>query len=310
MGYQNTCLRYLELLDIISDGIYFTDENKVIVHWNKAAERISGYSREEVLGKKCSDSLLIHVNNDGKRMCSDACPMEAVMTDGGFREKDIYLRHKEGHRVPVLARVLPLNDESGKPDGAIQVFSEQSRREALLNRINELERLALTDPLTHMPNRRFLESALQERFQESLRYGVPFGVMLFDIDHFKSVNDEYGHNAGDDVLRTVGKTLLSSTRPFDTIGRWGGEEFLGVVRNINTKEIYNLAERLRLLVASSTTRTVRGPVDVTVSGGVATIQPDENIASLLRRVDECLYISKNNGRNRITSHESAIQMNV
>jgi diguanylate cyclase (GGDEF)-like protein/PAS domain S-box-containing protein len=242
---------YRRIVDNLYEGLYFVDPNRVVTYWNKAAERISGYTAEEVVGRACHDNILTHIDAQGNQLCFGLCPLAATIADGSPREAEVYLHHKQGHRVPVLVRVTPLYDESGKVIGGIELFSDISNRAANQLRIQELEELAYIDTLTRLANRTFLETELASRLEEQRRYGVPFGVFFMDIDHFKAFNDTYGHDVGDHVLAVVAETFTANSRPFDTFGRWGGEEFIGVIRNVDLATLEMLGNRYREAVAGA-----------------------------------------------------------
>jgi diguanylate cyclase (GGDEF)-like protein/PAS domain S-box-containing protein len=289
------------IVENMHDGLYLVDPSRQITYWNMAAERITGFARDEVLGHYCADNILIHVDDKGCELCRNSCPLAETLRDGSCREADIFLRHKSGHRVSVEVRVAPLKNAAGGIIGAIELFSESHSQIVLKQKILELERLALIDHLTELPNRRHLnmeliaQSALCERAE-----GYWFGVLFFDIDRFKRINDREGHDVGDKALQVIAKTLAGSIRPFDTIGRWGGEEFLGIFPNIAREELPIVAERLLALVRASSTETPHGPIRFTVSVGGTFSKGTEGIDALIKRVDALMYKSKEAGRNRAT----------
>jgi diguanylate cyclase (GGDEF)-like protein/PAS domain S-box-containing protein len=290
---------YRNLIENLGEGIYFVDRERRITFWNKAAEKITGFDKKEVVGRRCMDQVLTHVDASGRCLCVDSCPLSETIADGKERESEVYLHHREGHRVPVRIRTTPISDEAGRVIGAVELFTDNSKSIGLEGRLEELERLALLDPLTHLPNRRYVESHLQARFAELRRNDWPFGVLYIDIDHFKSVNDRHGHETGDKVLRLVARTLDANSRPFDIVGRWGGEEFITVVANsADVLRLSQVGERLRAMVAQSSLREHPG-LRVTVSAGAALANPDDTIETLLRRADEKLYRAKISGRNRV-----------
>ena len=130
--------------------------------------------------------------------------------------------------------------------------------------------------------------------------GYSYGILYFDIDHFKRINDEEGHDVGDKALQVIAKTISGSIRPFDTIGRWGGEEFLGIFPNIARKELCLIAERLLALVRASSVETLHGPIVLTMSVGGILSQKAESVDALIKRADAMMYQSKEAGRNRAT----------
>ncbi len=133
------------------------------------------------------------------------------------------------------------------------------------------------------------------------RNDITFGVMFIDIDHFKLCNDRYGHQAGDAVLAAVARTLLSSVRPFDTVGRWGGEEFLGVFPRISQETLLEIANRLRNLASATSAKHEGAEIRVSVSIGITLAQPGDTAETLVSRADALMYRSKEEGRNRVTS---------
>ncbi len=296
---QNTDF-YREILDNLYDGVYFLDRNRRITYWSKGAERITGFTSAEVVGKSCADDILTHVDEAGARLCVVGCPVAATIQDGLSRTAEIFLHHKDGHRVSVYVRAAALRDAEGRVTGAVEIFSDNSARLAALERIRELEAVAYLDSLTGLANRRYAEIALQTRFDEMQRYGWRFGVILIDLDHFKQINDTHGHAVGDQVLAMVARTLLGNARSFDVVGRWGGEEFLVVAANVDWQKLSAAANRFRMLVERSYLMLNAQIVRTTISGGATLAQPEDTVETLLKRADNLLYQSKANGRNRMT----------
>jgi len=289
-----------DVLENLHDGLYFTDTGRVITFWNHAAERITGYTAAEVLGRSCAANILVHVDTDGRSLCRGLCPLAKTMADCVGREAEVFLRHKDGHRVPVLVRTGPLKDRQGQVVGGIELFTDLSNILANNSRIRELEQLALLDNLTQLANRTYLQREIEVRFEEMRRYGVPFGLLFIDIDHFKRFNDTYGHDVGDEVLKLVANTFTASSRPFDVYGRWGGEEFVGVIRNIGGKDLAAQGNRMRVLVNQSFLMHEDARLSVSLSLGATVAQVDDTLDSLIKRADTLLYQSKKEGRNRLT----------
>jgi len=291
---------YKQLLDDLYDGVYFIDRDLRITYWNRGAERITGYPAEEVMGSCCGHNILDHVNAEGTSLCLNGCPVSMTIADGSPREAQVFLHHKEGHRVPVQVRVSPIRDGEGAIIGAVEIFSENSTRLADLQRIEELEQLVFLDPLTGLANRRYIQMNLQSKIDEMFRYGWPFGVMLLDIDHFKQVNDRYGHDRGDNLLKMVSRTLQHAVRSYDQVGRWGGEEFIIILANVAGGKLAANAERFRRLVEQSTMSTATEIIRVTISIGATVATRNDTVETLLKRADELLYRSKAAGRNCVS----------
>lgn len=291
---------YERIIENLHDGLYFVDQDRIITYWNRAAEQISGFTANEVVGKSCSDNILTHVDSDGNNLCTGMCPLAATIADGKPREAEIYMHHKDGHRIPVSVRIGKLTDRDGNIIGGVELFTDISNQAANELRVKELEKLALLDNLTQLANRNYIERELQSRFEEKKRYNMPFGFLFIDIDHFKKFNDIYGHDVGDDVLKFVANTFITNTRPFDLYGRWGGEEFIGVIRNINGKDLELLGNRLRSLIENSYIIHKNEKLYVTISIGATLVNENDTIDSLIKRADTLLYKSKAAGRNCLT----------
>jgi diguanylate cyclase (GGDEF)-like protein/PAS domain S-box-containing protein len=290
---------YRVLLDNLHEAVYFTDCARVIRFWNKGAERMTGFNAAEVEGRRCSDNILVHVNGEGSELCLGACPLSLAMQRGAAVQEEVFLRHKDGHRIPVAVRVCPIRDESGRVIGAVESFNDNSSKLEILRRMEECQASVLLDPVTEVGNRRFIDLMLRARMDELRRYGWGFGVVFLDIDQFKQVNDKYGHLVGDGVIRMVGRTLSANIRTLDFVGRWGGDEFLVIATHVDEEALWALAEKLRSLIACS--RLPASAVSVTVSAGSTVALANETPKALLERADKLLYLSKSRGRNQVST---------
>lgn len=294
---------YETLLDNLYDGVYFVNLEREITFWNKAAEKITGFSKAEVLGKRCADNLLCHVDQRGNSLCQGACPLSYTLADGQPRSASVFLHHKNGHRLPVAIGVAPITDRGHNIIGAVEIFRDDSVTVAALEHLKELEDLAYLDGLTRIANRTYLETFIVGKFNELRRLGWSFGVICIDVDRFKQVNDTFGHQTGDLVLKMVAQTLVKSCRSFDLVGRWGGEEFVCVLSKLKDgDQIATIADRLRTLVESAWISLADCSLHVTVSLGTTLARIQDTPETLIQRADDLMYRSKAAGRNRVT-HE-------
>ena len=291
---------FRSLIENIFDGLYLVDKERTIIYWNHVAEKITGYRSEEVIGRRCRDNILVHVDNKGRSLCLGRCPLAATIADGAFRDAEVYLRHKDGHRVPVWVRAAPLHDTAGNIIGGAELFTDLSAGNAITTKGRELEKLSFLDNLTQLANRRYLEMELDSRISEKQRYGAGFGIVFMDIDFFKRFNDTFGHDVGDRVLKTVARTFMNAARPSDLMGRWGGEEFIGILKRVDDDGLRSAAERVRSLVEKSQIRENDRSLTVTVSIGGTLANKTDTADSIIKRADALLYRSKENGRNRCT----------
>ena len=291
---------YRTLLDNLYDGVYFVNPDRTIVYWNEAAERMTGFVKSELINKHCYDNFLMHVDDKGANLCLRNCPLEKALLEGVTVEGEVYYHHKEGHRLPALVRVSPIRDAGGTIVGAVEIFSDNSPRVRLAEKLEELEKIALLDPLTRIGNRRYGDLSLAARLNELERYGWSFGVLFMDIDYLKRVNDLFGHDVGDRILRIVATTIINGTRSSDIVSRWGGEEFMVLIPHVDAKQLKDVAEKIRLLVEKSSISVEGKNIEVTISIGVTRARTDDTAETLMKRADELMYKSKSEGRNRLS----------
>lgn len=301
MAYDDKFFKMM--LDNLYDGVYFCDWERKISYWNKAAEKLTGYKAEEVINSHCWDNILMHTNMTGERMCdSDKCPAVKAMKEGKLVEAEVYLKHKGGYRIPVVTRISPIRDESGKVIGAIEIFNDNSAKIAAFQKIEKLEELAFIDALTGVGNRRYSEIKIHAKLEEMRRYAWvgDFGMLFIDIDHFKLLNDNYGHAVGDEMLKMVATTIMRNLREDDFIGRWGGEEFIVLISHVDRKNLLAIAEKLRGLIASLDLVAAGMNIKTTISIGATVAKKEDDMDALVRRADRIMYESKNSGRNMVT----------
>lgn len=290
---------YTTIFENLYDGIYFVDKERRITFWNKGAERITGFKASEVIGRHCFENILAHTDEKGTQLCFSGCPLHESLWDNQIHSASVFLHHKDGHRIPVSVRTIPISQEN-EIIGAVEVFQERYEDIAFSYNVDELKNLALKDQLTGMPNRRYIETFLQSKANEYAALGIQFGVLFMDIDHFKNVNDTYGHETGDEVLKMVARTLTVNMRSTDLIGRWGGEEFVGIFVCFEPEALFQVAEKARLLVENSFLTVNGESIHVTISIGAALYHSSDTMETIIKRADELLYLSKSNGRNRVT----------
>ena len=290
------------LLDGLLSGVCFLDQNRQITYWNESAEYFLGWSSEEVLGKPCSDwisGMDLNLASFCDRRCAlGGCP-SPVSGTGSF-SLVTNLRHKEGYWIPLELSCFPLLGRKEKVVGIALVFAPAREVRDLESRLSELSQIAYCDALTNLPNRRHLEERLREALRLWEEERRSFIGAMGDIDFFKNVNDSYGHDVGDQVLKEVAGVLSRKLRSSDIVGRWGGEEFLILLGNISAEDLVRRLDRLRESVGETVIQSGIVEVRVTMSFGATEPRKGETPASMLSRMDDCLYRSKREGRNRVT----------
>lgn len=221
-----------------------------------------------------------------------------VMTVMVVRQPDVYLPAVEmGHFMMLLATLPVISLLAGRLS-QIRLRLAQQKRE-LVEALGKIQLLATRDSLTGLVNRHHMQTLLDQEVQRSQRSGHSFCLCLLDIDHFKRINDEHGHAAGDEVLREFAALCLNTIRGTDVIARWGGEEFVLMLPDTRMPLALTGLERLRERVRMLKVSVAGSEIGVTVSAGLAQHKPDETLAQTLERADQLLYKAKHLGRNRV-----------
>jgi diguanylate cyclase (GGDEF)-like protein/PAS domain S-box-containing protein len=288
------------VLNQVQDGVAGLSAGRKIVFWNKAAELMTGFEGPEVLGKPCFEDLSLFVDREGLDICREKCPVEATLKDGTIRGLDVYLRHKQGFRVPATLRVIPVFKEDGAIAGVVETFSETAPRVLIPLAVAELEKTGLLDAETGIANRRYLEMTLRARLEEYQKYELPFGLAYIDIDNYTKTVEKYGRFNAGKILRTVARTLGRNVRYFDIVGRWSQEEFLAVLLNIDEGRLDIVSNKLRLHIAESYITVETGMLNATVSIGASIVQRYDTIEALVKRTEQLMLHSKWLGKNRVS----------
>jgi diguanylate cyclase (GGDEF)-like protein/PAS domain S-box-containing protein len=286
------------VFDNLSDGVYVVNADRRIVYWNHAAREITGYTAEEALGLSCRE-LLSHTDESGQPACGPRCPLLSTFRDCHPRDGKLWFRHKDGRQIPTVTRTTPFLNPAGECVGMVEVFSDFGLKHALMERAREMESLAYLDHLTGIGNRRYAQRILEQSWQNWRRRGRQFGVAFLDLDHFKQVNDRFGHEGGDEVLRTVARALSESLRAVDFLGRWGGDELVAIIQEVDVVELFGIMDRC-LRTCHATRLVLEGEqVPLSLSIGIAGIESAESPAEMLALADSRLYEAKHFGRNRV-----------
>lgn len=259
------------------------------------------YSGELKIAGKVSDNweLGIGVRNDDNMLLSVLQKAVDNISYDQKREvlnKWISIKYEKGVDYTLLYRVIAI---FVLVLFIIIYFYNRQRvlKEKLEDAYKELEKVAVTDKLTGLYNRHKIDEVLEIERIRSKRYGTTFGIMILDIDYFKNINDNYGHHTGDAVLKELSNLLLSNIRESDTLGRWGGEEFMIIAPQTSKESIMKFAQDLKEKINIHKFEIVD---NLTVSIGIALCKDKESIEDIVLRADDALYISKNTGRDKIS----------
>lgn len=282
------------LLSSLGQGVYDIDRHGVCRFINPSALDMLQITQSEVLGHS-PHALFHHHYADGRPYPLEECSAWKTLQDGQLRKSEEWFFRADGQGFPVQVLVAPMLDNKTIV-GAVVIFediSERKRMEA------QLQELATTDALTGLHNRRYFLSRLKEGVARSKRFGESSCVIMLDCDHFKNVNDRYGHAVGDEVLQGLAGILRQNMRQTDVVGRLGGEEFAVLLNDACLESAFEWAERVRAAVAERQYTAAGSDFVVTVSLGCAFIRAEDDENSVLQRADQALYQAKQSGRNRV-----------
>ena len=289
------------ILEAVADGVYGIDAQGNTTFVNPAALKLLGYTYPEIINRSVHE-LIHHSYPDGSHYPEKAChitvSIEKAVTQSV--KEEVFWR-KDGSSFPVEYTCIPIV-QKGVTKGAVITFRDITRRKKA---DKKLRHLATTDHLTGIYNRKRFEELLCQEIRRSNRYGTRISVAMFDLDHFKHVNDTHGHEAGDKVLQEVARLTRQNLRETDIFSRWGGEEFMILAQETDRNGIMKLAEKTRLAIAQHRFDSVD---HVTASFGIAQYQPGESQTSFLKRLDEALYKAKKAGRNCVRDQNPELKV--
>ena len=274
-----------ELFQNAPESIVITDSQSTVLRVNKAFCRLFGYQEDEAIGSNLDELIA------PEEKVSEAKQITQRVHDGERLHIETVRRHKDGRRIPVSIFGVPFEvNNRAFVYGIYRDITEKKKAE------EDLIRLSETDSLTKLYNRMKFNSFLQDEIRQHKRYQRDFCLAMFDIDRFKAINDSFGHHVGDRVLIGLSSLVVKNIRETDIAARWGGEEFILLLRGADLKAARETAERLRKRIEQGTF----GPAGrVTCSFGVVQFLEEDSFESVTNRVDQQLYRAKQAGRNRV-----------
>jgi diguanylate cyclase (GGDEF)-like protein/PAS domain S-box-containing protein len=292
-------LEFFRVLDNLYDAVYMLDTKRRITHWNDGAEKLMGYSANEMLGADCHEKGLVHLSKDGKDLCDSICPLLDTDALRDIRESQVYLRHKDGHLVPAQATLVPLRDARGHITGAAEIFSDRSVGEVIEKRLEELERLARLDVTTRLPNRKYTEEQVTAHLAELERFGRQSGLLMMELIGFDTLSEKFGAESGDEVLRMIARTWFLGARPFDTVGRWADTTFAAIAVQVDHEGLRSMASRLLMLLSNLKRPWDRGSLGIGASIGGTMIQHGDDTSAVVLRAEKKLAEAKLHGSDAI-----------
>ena len=290
--------KYRTLFENSKDMIFIAGVDGQIQDVSPACQAVLGFTKSEMVQMTMYDVIVDPVDSERFR--------EAIISQGAVTNLESDLLCKDGQVIHTLVSATPRVDENGRiidVQGSVRDITARKQAETERLRALKLEQIASTDPLTKVNNRRFFDQVVLKEIERAKRENAYLALILFDIDYFKEVNDSFGHLTGDEVLVKLAVLCQQTIRSMDFLARFGGEEFVVLLPDMNGESAQAVAENLRQLIAQ-TPLTVANEtsLSVTVSMGVAIWHASDPIAVnvLLERADQALYQSKDVGRNQVT----------
>lgn len=295
---QSDALFHQKLLDNMRDGVVFIDSNIQIQLWNRGAERLTGIPSSSVYQRSWKPSLVGLADEKGRVIEDDDCPIRFVLNSGVQSIRRLLLTNDKGRHVAVDLHVVPVIGHDGTTYGANLLLHDASPEASLQERCQSLHEKAIRDPLTQVANRAEFDRGHKRFIETHLKSGRPCSLIIADIDHFKRVNDTYGHPAGDEAIKTFAQLLKQMCHPGDLVARYGGEEFVVLCADCDNATAARRAEQIRRSLCELTLPMLGGN-RVSASFGVTETQPGDTDATMLRRADRALLMAKDSGRNTV-----------
>ncbi|QDT15429.1 diguanylate cyclase [Alienimonas californiensis] len=303
---------YLSLLETLYEGFCLLDADLRCTVWSPGLEGLLGHRASDLRGEIRTAGTLEFADADGNPLSDGDRPLDRMLSTGRPLAETVKVRRGAGANgrpgaganadewVDVEVQVFHLTDSDGGVRGVAEIYRNLNRPLSRPREYKELRRAATRDPLTGVANRGELESRLARALRESREEGRPLAVMFLDLDHFKSINDTWGHGVGDEVLKHLTTLLKAECYSGETVGRYGGEEFVVVCPQTDLAAAAKRADRLRRVIAETKVNG-RSQPRPTASFGVAAAEPGDTVESLVQRADAALYLSKDTGRNKVTA---------
>ena len=293
---QSDALFHQKLLDNMRDGVVFVDSNLQIQLWNRGAERLTGLPSTSVYQRSWMPSLIKLSDEKGRTIADEDCPVRFVLNSGVQSIRRLLLTNEKGRHVSVDVHVVPVIGHDGTTYGANMLLHDASPEASLQERCQNLHEKAIRDPMTQVANRAEFDRAHKQFVETHLKQGRPCCLVICDIDHFKRVNDTYGHQAGDEAIKTFAQLLKQMCQPGDLVARYGGEEFVVLCAECDNATAARRTEQIRRTLCELPLPMLGGN-KISASFGVTETQPGDTDATMLRRADRALLMAKDSGRN-------------
>ena len=279
---------YRDILNGLQIGVCVLDLQKKIVFWSDGAEKLTGYSRIDVLGHSCAENILLHCNHNSCEMCAGKCPMATALHDAKAVEAMSSIRHRAGYWVPVHIWAIPLRDKNGSLIGIIQTFQSQFEVQETNPNDRSMQERGCLDYATELPNHTMMQSHLREMLGTFVELKVPFGVVCLEVQELSGFRARYGQEAATSILRVLARTLRNTVWPMDFVGRWSEDRFLAILSGCGEEALRAVSERILRMTVCATIEWWGEELSVAVSIGSTAAVEGDSVELLLGRTEVAL----------------------
>jgi diguanylate cyclase (GGDEF)-like protein len=293
------------LMDEMPIGCYILRPDHTVLYWNREAENLLGFTAQEMIGRKCVNMPLGCSFINGRDIPDGSCPALAAYATGRAQSMQMFMRHRDGGSVLIRNTLVPMKDSDGTVRELVSLFvplTDQNYDHDLIRHIYES---ATRDSLTCLPGRKYMEKCLEEALETFKRTGRPFAVLFADSDNFHQINNTYGHDAGDAILRKLGLALRKYGRKSDCFCRWGGDEFVGLLQLRHPEDIEGAAQRFMKLACSCEVAAGGNRINCRTSIGITVVREDDDRKSVVSRADRYMYQAKRRTDDHIVTDFNA-----
>jgi two-component system, cell cycle response regulator len=291
---------YQTILDGMQTGVYIVDRNRRIRFWNEGAEQITGYLRQDVVGRFLRDHFLTPADKEKDLDCDPEDPISLAFRDGKPSTMEVSILHKDGYRVPIVLRTLPIRNTRGAVVGAAESFERNRSASEWSRRHSTFADFGCLDAVTGVAAKSFMETQLREHLVTFAEYHIPFGILLVQIDHLDEFRASRGPGVVPTILRIIAQSVENTLRPTDLVGVWGQNQFIAILLQCRESEVALVGERIRKTIGQAEIEWWGDKFSVTSPVGGAGCRPGDDVEGLVARASISLQESILKGGNCVT----------
>jgi PAS domain S-box-containing protein/diguanylate cyclase (GGDEF)-like protein len=291
---------FRSILEGLQTGVYVVNRNQKVLFWNAGAERITGYLRQDVLGRSWQENVAAADKGGDQAPADPAHAIQAALRDGTIAVAQVSVKHRDGHRIPLRMHTVPVRDTNGAIIGVAHSFEEPVSVSEWDARQTKLAAVGCLDSVTGALNQSFILFHLRESIATFVEHQVPFSIARILVDRLDHFRHQCGPGAVSAILRAVAQTLESSLRPTDFLGHLDDDQFLAILTECTASEIDKVTERLQKMVTYAEIRWWGDEISVTASFGGTSVKPGDTSESMLERSQKLLDQSVQSGGNAVT----------